>query len=343
MELDNKKTSLSDIIKLQTKIISRSLKMQEHYTPKNKHLTLKERQLIEVWTSEEKSNRCIAKLLGKSHQTINNEIKRGMVLQQLRPGLYRRVYRAEYAQVKYAQNRKHSVKHIKLDKQTHKIIKYYLKKHYSPEMIVNKSYVDISVSTIYYWIHRGYLGKQKDCLIYPQKTKRNRVVQSEKFKSFGKSIDERPDYINNRSEIGHFEIDTVILTREKNQCLLTMTDRKSRYEIIRLIKDKSSKSVNEALSILMNEYEVKSLTADNGTEFAKLSDVMSKDNIYYAHPYCSQERGSNENHNRLIRRHLPKGSKNTTSAEVARIELWINQYPKRMFNYLTPEIIYQRG
>ena len=317
--------------------------MQEHYTPNNKHLTLKERQLIEVWTSEGKSNRYIAKLLGKSHQTINNEIKRGMVLQQLRSSLYKRVYRAEYAQRKYIQNRKKSVRHIRLDKETYKRIKYYLKRHYSPEMIVNKGYVDIPVSTIYYWIHQGYLGSQRDCLIYPQKTKRKRPVRSEKFKSFGRSIDERPDYINERSEIGHFEIDTVILTREKNQCLLTMTDRKSRYEIIRLIKDKTSKSVNEALSSLIKEYEVKSITADNGTEFARLSDVISKDNIYYAHPYCSQERGSNENHNRLIRRHLPKGCKNSTSAEVARIELWINKYPKRMFNYLTPEIIYHCG
>ena len=317
--------------------------MQEHYTPNNKHLTLKERQLIEVWTSEGKSNRYIAKLLGKSHQTINNEIKRGMVLQQLRSSLYKRVYRAEYAQRKYIQNRKKSVRHIRLDKETYKRIKYYLKRHYSPEMIVNKGYVDIPVSTIYYWIHQGYLGSQRDCLIYPQKTKRKRPVRSEKFKSFGRSIDERPDYINERSEIGHFEIDTVILTCEKNQCLLTMTDRKSRYEIIRLIKDKTSKSVNEALSSLIKEYEVKSITADNGTEFARLSDVISKDNIYYAHPYCSQERGSNENHNRLIRRHLPKGCKNSTSAEVARIELWINKYPKRMFNYLTPEIIYHCG
>ena len=280
--------------------------MQEHYTPNNKYLTLKERQLIELWTSEGKSNRYIAKLLGKSHQTINNEIKRGMVLQQLRSGLYKRVYRAEYAQRKYIQNRKKSVRHIRLDKEKEKRIKYYLKRHYSPEMIVNKGYVDIPVSTIYYWTHQGYLGSQRDCLIYPQKTKRKRPVRSEKFKSFGRSIDERPDYINERSEIGHFEIDTVILTREKNQCLLTMTDRKSRYEIIRLIKDKTSKSVNEALSSLIKEYEVKSITADNGTEFARLSDVISKDNIYYAHPYCSQERGSNENHNCLIRRHLPK-------------------------------------
>lgn len=317
--------------------------MQEHYTPKNKHLTLKERQLIEAWINEGKSNRCIAKLLGKSHQTINNEIKRGMVLQQLRPGLYRRVYRAEYAEETYIRNRKKSVRHIRLDNELFKTIKYFLKRHYSPEMIVNRGYVDVSVSTIYYWIHRGYLGKQRECLIYPRKQKASRPVRSKRFRGFGKSIDERPEHINERTEIGHFEIDTVVLTREKNQCLLTMTDRKSRYEIIRLIKDKSSQSVNEALSALIKEYEVKSITADNGTEFARLSDVISKDNIYYAHPYCSQERGSNENHNRLIRRHLPKGTKNTTSAEVARIELWINNYPKRMFNYLTPETVYRSG
>ena len=106
-------------------------------------------------------------------------------------GLYKRVYRAEYAQRKYIQNRKKSVRHIRLDKETYKRIKYYLKRHYSPEMIVNKGYVDIPVSTIYYWIHQGYLGSQRDCLIYPQKPKRKRPVKSEKFRGFGKTIDER--------------------------------------------------------------------------------------------------------------------------------------------------------
>lgn len=156
--------------------------MQEHYTPKNKHLTLKERQLIEAWIGEGKSNRCIAKLLGKSHQTINNEIKRGMVLQQLRKGLYKRVYRAEYAEEKYIQNRKKSVRHIKLDKERRRTITYFLKRHYSPEMMVNKGYVDVSVSTIYYRIYRGYLGKQRDCLIYPRKPKANKPVRSKRFR-----------------------------------------------------------------------------------------------------------------------------------------------------------------
>lgn len=110
--------------------------------------------------------------------------------------------------------------------------------------------MNFPISNIYYWVHHGHLGSQKD-IIYPQKTKRDRAVQSKKFKLFGRSIGECLDYINNRSEVGHFEIDMVILICEKNQCLLTMTDRKSRYEIIRLIKDKTKKFVNESLFVLI--------------------------------------------------------------------------------------------
>ncbi|VQU74120.1 IS1239, transposase [Streptococcus pneumoniae] len=79
-----------------------------------------------------------------------------------------------------------------------------------------------------------------------------------------------------------------------------------------------------------------STTADNGTEFNRLSDVFSKEHIYYAHPYASWERGTNENHNRLIRRWLPKGTKKMTPKEVAFIEKWINNYPKKCLNYKSP-------
>lgn len=71
----------------------------------------------------------------------------------------------------------------------------------------------------------------------------------------------------------------------------------------------------------------------DGTEFNRLSDMFSKENIYYAHPYASWERGTNDNHNRLIRRWLPKGTKKTTPKEVAFIEKWINNYPKKCLNY----------
>lgn len=111
-----------------------------------------------------------------------------------------------------------------------------------------------------------------------------------------------------------------------------MTERKYRTEIIRLLPDKTSKSVNAELLILNKSYSLKSITSDNGKEFARLSEAVSCP-VYYCHAYASCERGSNENHNRMIRRFLPKGKKKTTHEFVAFIEQWINNYPRRMFNY----------
>ncbi|CKB47153.1 IS1239 transposase [Streptococcus pneumoniae] len=149
-------------------------------------------------------------------------------------------------------------------------------------------------------------------------------------------IEQRPEAINFRLENGHYEIDTVLLTRAKNYCLLVLTDRKSRHQIIRLIPNKSAEVVNQALKLILKQHKILSITADNGTEFNRLSDVFSKEHIYYAHPYASWERGTNENHNRLIRRWLPKGTKKMTPKEVAFIEKWINNYPKKCLDYKSP-------
>ena len=95
--------------------------------------------------------------------------------------------------------------------------------------------------------------------------------------------------------------------------------------------------MNQALKLILKQHQIRSITADNGTEFNRLSDVFSKEHIYYAHPYASWERGTNENHNRLIRRWLPKGTKKRTPKEVAFIENWINNYPKNAWTTGLPE------
>ncbi|HGR1942662.1 TPA: IS30 family transposase, partial [Streptococcus pneumoniae] len=159
---------------------------------------------------------------------------------------------------------------------------------------------------------------------------------STNFKPAGQSIEQRPEAINFRLENGHYEIDTVLLTRAKNYCLLVLTDRKSRHQIIRLIPNKSAEVVNQALKLILKQHKILSITADNGTEFNRLSNVFSEEHIYYAHPYASWERGTNENHNRLIRRWLPKGIKKMTPKEVAFIEKWINNYPKKCLDYKSP-------
>lgn len=186
----------------------------------------------------------------------------------------------------------------------------------------------MGISTIYYWIHHGKLGLTKQDLLYTRKGKSVKKQASTNFKLAGQSIEQRPEVINLRLENGHYEIDTVLLTRAKNYCLLVLTDRRSRNQIIRLISNKSADSVNQTLKLILKRLKILSITADNRTEFNRLSDVFSKEHIYYAHPYASWERGTNENHNKLIRRWLPKGTKKTTPKEVAFIENWINNYHK---------------
>lgn len=318
--------------------------MYNNCNTKHKHLTIDLRKLIEKWKKERKSNREIARLLGKSPQTINNEIKRGSVIQKTSNGKLKSVYKADFAQLIYDKNKKRCGRRLKVHFEIRDKVLHFLKQKHSPEMI-SKTKIDkkVSTSTIYYWINKGFFGLKRSILNYPRKKKSKNIYKGKRGIVLGKSIEERPESINERVEIGHFEIDTVILRKEKGNCLLTLTDRKSRFEIIRLIPDKTSKSVNKALEEILKEYEIKSITADNGLEFARLYEVFDYENIYYAHPYSSYERGSNENHNRLIRRFLPKGTKNTTHQRVAFIENWINDYPKKIFNYKTPRELFLCG
>ncbi|CEY86507.1 IS1239 transposase [Streptococcus pneumoniae] len=270
--------------------------MQDNYTTKAKHLTIDSRRLIERWKKEGKSNREVASLLGKAPQTIHTEIKRGTVRQCLGKGRFKEVYSADYAQQSYENNRKRSVKKSSLTKELKEKILHYHNQKFSPD----------------------------------------KKQASTNFKPAGQSIEQRSEAINLRLENGHYEIDTVLLTRAKNYCLLVLTDRKSRHQIIRLIPNKSAEVVNQALKLILKQHKILSITADNGTEFNRLFDVFSEEHIYYAHPYASWERGTNENHNRLIHRWLPKGTKKMTPKEVAFIEKWINNYPKKCLNYKSP-------
>ncbi len=162
-------------------------------------------------------------------------------------------------------------------------ILHYHKQKFSPEMMVNKSKVKVGISTIYYWFHNGHLGLTKADMLDLRNRKGVKKQASPNFKPSGKSIEDRADVINLRLENGHYEIDIVLLTKIKNYCLLVLTDRRSRQQIIRLIAYKTAESVNQALSLLSGEHRILSITADNGSEFKRLSEVFPKEHIYYAH------------------------------------------------------------
>jgi len=316
--------------------------MQVHYTTTYKQVSLTERQLIGKWLKAGMSRRQIAKLLGRSPQTINNEVIRGQVQQMDTFRHYHSVYSSDYAQKQYGRHRKNSIKKTKLDKKLSEIIVHYIKDRVSPEVIAKvKLKGIISASTVYNWLYQGRLGLKRTDMLYPHKTKPIKPVVANP-RHYGKFIDERPESISQRLAYGHWEIDTVVLTRAKNPVLLTLTERKTRLEVIRLISDKTSQAVNSELEKLSNQFDFKSITADNGSKFSRLSEALTCE-VYYAHAYSSWERGTNENHNRMIRRFLPKGTRKTTANAVARIEMWMNNYPRKMFDYRSPNEMMKGG
>ena len=144
---------------------------------------------------------------------------------------------------------------------------------------------------------------------------------------------------------------------KSKKSLLVLTERKSRIEIIDLLKDGTSKQVIKALNRLERELgekkfrEIfKTITVDNGVEFSDWKGMersrrnkRNRTKIYYCHPYSSYERGSNENQNKLIRRHIPKGEdiKLYSKKTIKWIEKWINHYPRELFGGRCAEELFQ--
>ncbi len=210
----------------------------------------------------------------------------------------------------------------------------------------------VCTKTLYNYIDLGLLAVINADL--PMKLRRNtKPARVKKHKKkLGKSIVERPSNINDREEFGHWEIDTVVGKKSNNDCvLLTILERKTRNAIIHKIASKTAEAVTEALNNLRNIYDkqfskvFKTITGDNGSEFADLSTLESETDtkVYFTHPYSSFEKGTNERHNGLIRRFIPKGKRMSdySSDDIAFIEDWMNTLPRRILNYKTPEELFE--
>lgn len=201
----------------------------------------------------------------------------------------------------------------------------------------------VCTKTLYNYIDAGLVKIANIDL--PLKVKRSpkkkRVRQHKKL--IGTSIEERPERVNNRSEFGHWEIGK---KSKSDDVLLTITERKTRKEIIRPIPDREAETVLNELKALVNDTGdtfskvFKSFTADNGSEFAELSSIeqIADCKVYFAHPYTSSERGTNERHNGLIRRFIPKckAISQYSVEAIKKVQEWCNTLPRKILNYLTP-------
>ena len=161
------------------------------------------------------------------------------------------------------------------------------------------------------------------------------------------SINNRPEEIDKHLYFRHFALDTVIGRKKgKRECLMTLTERKTRFEIIFKLKGKTSEEVvnkfNKMKEFMKNNYDkiFKSITTDNGTEFSDFLNIIkdTKTKIYFCHPYCSGEKGTNERHNGIIRYFIPKSSliENYSYKDINKIAEWMNNYPRKILNYKTP-------
>lgn len=217
----------------------------------------------------------------------------------------------------------------------------------------------ISVRTLYRYIDSGIFLRltNKELPIKGKRKKHNKKVKVQKRANAGESIENRPEEIQSREMFGHWEMDTVKGKRGVTKsCMLVLTERKTRDEIIVKLKDQGAASVVEALDRLERKWGdmfpkvFRSITVDNGVEFSDYEGMERsvlgagrRTFVFYCHPYSSWERGTNENNNRLIRRHIPKGVDfdNRTDEEIAYIEEWINNYPRGIFEHRTSAELFE--
>ena len=327
---------------------------------KGKHITDSERQIIEKLYSKHVSVAQIAILLDVHRSSIYRELQRGRVTHLNSELVSFSTYSADRAiderklrasshgpSLKIANDR------ALVSSFNDLVINHKLSLYAARQVLIGKG-VDVKVSlrTFYNYVHLyGFPILPHNLIHRPRKHAkkplRKRLAHTN---TLAQSIEKRPDFINDRSELGHHEMDTVVGPPGSSHVLLVLTERKSRIEHILLMKDKSQNSVRLALNRLERYYGsmfpilFKSITCDNGTEFLNADSICSscrnkknRTQLFYAHPYCASERGSNENANRLIRRFLPKGTDLSllSQDDLDHLAMWMNKYPRRLHNGLS--------
>lgn len=331
---------------------------------KYKHLTVRERYRIEILLKEKLKPFEIAQRMGKGTRTIEREIAKGTIRLLNYDLTYRKEYCADVGQRKYEENARNKGPGLKIGKD-HKLVKHIedkiIKEKYSPDAVIGEIKekelefeTNICTKTLYNYIDREdvFLNlTNKDLPVKKAGKKRTYKKIKIPHKNLkGTSIEERPPAIDKREEYGHWEMDCVVGKRAgRGAVLLVLSERSRREEIIIKMPGKTQESVVASLDKLESKYgkgfkeKFKTITVDNGSEFLDYkgieSSVKGKDkkrvNLYFAHPYSSWERGTNENTNKLIRRFIPKGTDidKISIKRIEYIENWINNYPRRIFGY----------
>lgn len=335
-----------------------------------KHLSQNDRIKMETMLNSGHKVVEVAEYLHVHRSTIYREIKRGEYTHRNSDYTEETRYSSDLGQKNHDWNAQGKGRNIKIgnDRPLAEYIEgKIIEDKYSPEAALTAAAesgieftTSISVRTLYRYIDKGIFLKltNKDLPVKGKRKKHNKRVRVQKRASAGESIENRPDEVKDREIFGHWEMDTVKGKQGVTKsCMLVLTERKTRDEIIVKLPDQKAASVVEAIDRLERKWGdmftkvFRSITVDNGVEFSDyeglersvLHEGEKRTFAFYCHPYSSWERGSNENNNRLIRRHIPKGEDfdEKQDRDIEYIENWINNYPRGIFGFKTSAQLFE--
>lgn len=335
---------------------------------KGKHFTEADRGSIEALKREGYSNRQIAKRLNCSPSSIANELKRGTLQAKTGGSKHdgrgrKSIYLARRGHAQYLRNRKacrrgYMVKMDYLQPFLDWVVDRVTKAKWSFETCLgyarrHELFSGLklpTVKTLYnaVWRKDSFINRFHLPVLLKRRKSKGSVRPNRRIK--GTSIDMRPDIINDRKEFGHWEIDTMLSHRQRGHVLCTLVERLTRFSIAIKIPAKTCTAVDWAISELRDKYQerfgsiFKSITADNGSEFDRLSQYeYLGTKVYFTHPYSSWERGQNERINRDLRGYFPKrvNLSNVTPDEIEEALLDLNARPRKVLEYRTPEELFE--
>lgn len=300
----------------------------------------------------------IAAQLGFSRQTIYNELKRGQYTHDCE--YYEQVrYSADKGDQIHRYNQTAKGRQLKIGNDyayaaflEDKI----LKERYSPAAALAAArkaghQTSVCITTLYSYIDKKIFLKLSNKHLWYKGNRRQRAEKPERRVAHKKlpSIETRPEWIQSREELGHWEMDLIVGKAGSSPVLLTLTERASRYELIFKLPDRKAATIRAVFDQLERKHKdfkkrFRSITTDNGPEFLEYDKLITsirggkRFDIYYCHSYSAWEKGSNENHNRMIRRWLPKGTDftNISKKRIAAIQDWMNNYPRRVLGWAAP-------
>jgi len=306
-------------------------------------ITYAERYTLGLLRRRGLSPAAIARVLGRHRSTVLREVRRNGAASD---GTYRPQLADWYALGRRSRSRRNK----QFGANDFQLVERFLKRKWSPEQISGRLRKDGTLSISHETIYRhtwedkaagGGLYKHLRCST-KKRRKRHNSYDSRGRLAGKRHISERPCWVEKRKSIGHWEIDTVVGAVSKD-CVATLVERKTGFTMIGKLPDRCKLSMSKRIKSLIRRTmtSFKTITADNGTEFHDYESVERSIPVkfYFATPYHSWERGTNENLNGLLRQYLPKRSslQGLTQRQCDAIARQLNTRPRKRLGYRTPE------